>query len=294
MIALAAIPAVLGLLIGSFLNVVVYRVPRGLSVISPPSSCPRCDAQIRSYDNVPVMSWLLLRGRCRTCSAPISARYPLVEAGTALAFVAVVTWWAVQADLVQPLGVRLDILMRTGMLLGDLPTLAQTVASLLTLVAFFYLAGVSIALALIDLDVQRLPNVIVLPSYLVALVLLGTASVVSGDYEAVLRGCAGLAILWLVYFLMAMLYPGGMGFGDVKLAGVLGLYLGYLGWGELAVGAFAAFLLGGLFAVGLLVTKRAARTSGIPFGPWMLVGAWLGIFFGAWVWSGYLSLIGLS
>ncbi|MFT2815222.1 prepilin peptidase [Leifsonia sp. A12D58] len=296
MIALALIPAVFGLLIGSFLNVVVYRVPNGLSIVSPPSACPHCSYEIKSYDNIPVLSWLLLRGKCRNCKATISSRYPLVEAGTALMFVGVALWWMSSSSLVEHFETGLASLMTTGMLFlgADAPTSSEFIAAVLILVAFLYLAAISIALALIDLDVHRLPNAIVLPSYVVAAALLGAASILNGDFEALLRGGIGLAILWVAYLIMALAYPGGMGFGDVKLAGVLGLYLGYLGWGELAIGAFAAFLLGGLFAIALVVSKRANRKSGIPFGPWMLAGAWIGIFFGNWVWSGYLSLIGLS
>ncbi|WP_205750014.1 A24 family peptidase [Cryobacterium sp. SO1] len=295
MIGLLALPAALGVLIGSFLNVVVYRVPAGLSVMSPPSACPACGRRIKAFDNIPVLSWLVLQGKCRTCKAPISTRYPLVEAGTGLMFAAVAFWWASSSLLIGSLQVGLDSLILTGMLATDAggPTTAEFVAAVCILFAYLYLAAVSIALALIDLDVHRLPNAIVLPSYIVAVALLGAASILNGDLESFLRGLIGLATLWLAYAVMAVAYPGGMGFGDVKLAGVLGLYLGYQGWGELVFGAFAAFLLGGLFAVLLLVTKRATRKSGIPFGPWMLVGAWFGIFFGDSVWSGYLSLFNL-
>ncbi|WP_233199872.1 A24 family peptidase [Cryobacterium sp. N22] len=269
-VLVSVLSAVLGLAIGSFLNVVVYRVPAGMSVVVPPSSCPRCGAAIASRDNIPVLSWILLAGKCRSCRTAISVRYPLVEAGTAAAFVAV-----------------------TLHLFTDEPTNANGITNeLLVLGAFFYLAAVSIALALIDVDVHRLPNSIVLPGYIVGTVLLSLAALTSGDLGAVLRAGIGLAAMWFAYFLMAMVYPGGMGFGDVKLAGVLGLFLGYLGWGELAVGSFAAFLLGGFYAVGLLVARRATRKSGIPFGPWMLAGAWVGIFFGDRVWDGYLTLLG--
>jgi leader peptidase (prepilin peptidase) / N-methyltransferase len=116
----------------------------------------------------------------------------------------------------------------------------------------------------------------------------------SGDYPALLRAGIGMAALWLAYLAMALAYPGGMGFGDVKLAGVLGLYLAWVGWGALAVGAFAAFLLGGLFSIGLIIARKAGRKSGIPFGPWMLAGAWVGIFFGESIASGYLTLVGLK
>lgn len=269
-----ALSCVLGLVVGSFLNVVIYRVPNGLSIVSPASACPRCGAPIKPYDNVPVLSWIVLRGKCRSCRTSISSRYPLVELGTAVFFGAA-AW---------------------GILSGWVSTATPTepgVGTFLVLVAFLYLAAVSVALALIDLDTNRLPNVIVLPSYLFGAALLVVASVLQGNFAPLLGAAIGLAALWTTYFLLSLAYPGGMGFGDVKLSGVLGLYLGFLGWGPLAVGAFAAFLLGGLYAVGLLVTRRATRKSGIPFGPWMLAGAWVGIFCGERVWDGYLTLLGV-
>ena len=269
---------VLGAAIGSFLNVVVYRVPQGLSIVHPPSACPACGHAIRARDNVPVLSWLVLRGKCRDCRAPISARYPLVESGTAVFFV-LVGWWELAGLIENPV---------------SMISTATAVSVALSLAAFLYLAAVSIALALIDLDVHRLPNKIVLPAYVVGAVLLGSAALITGDYERLLGAGIGLAALWLAYFLMAILYPGGMGFGDVKLAGVLGLFLGWLGWGPLIVGSFAAFFLGGVFAVGLLVTRRVTRKGGIPFGPWMLLGAWVGIFAGDTLWSSYLALFGLA
>jgi leader peptidase (prepilin peptidase) / N-methyltransferase len=248
---------VLGLLIGSFLNVVVWRVPRGESVVSPPSACPRCGHAIRPRDNVPVLSWLALRGRCRDCAAPIAARYPAVELATGLAFVLVgagLGWsWA--------------------------------------LPAFLYLTAIAIALALIDLEVHRLPDAIVLPAYPVTAVLLAVASWGEGEWGALLRAAIGGVVLWAVYFALAVAKPGGMGFGDVKLAGVLGASLAWAGWGSLVVGAFAAFLIGGVFSIGLLVTGRATRSSGIPFGPWMLLGAALGIAVGEPLLDGYLGLV---
>jgi leader peptidase (prepilin peptidase) / N-methyltransferase len=216
--------------------------------------------EIRRRDNVPVVSWLVLRGRCRDCSAPISARYPLVEATTAVVF-ALVAW-------------------RFGPS-WELP-------------AYLWLAAIGIALVLIDLDVHRLPDAIVLPSYPVVIGLLALAGLNPGgeaDWGALLRALAGGAILFVAYFLMAVAYPGGMGFGDVKLAGVLGLGLGWLGWGALVVGGFSAFLLGGLFSVALLLLRRAGRRSGIPFGPWMVLGAAVGVAVGEQVWRAYLGLI---
>ena len=247
----------LGLLVGSFLNVVVWRVPRGESIVSPPSACPRCGARIRARDNVPVVSWLALRGRCRSCHRPISARYPLVELCTGLAF-AGVAWW-------------------TG-LSAALP-------------AFLYLAAVSVALALIDLDTKRLPDPIVLPSYPVGVVLLGIATAVNGDWSAMIRAAIAAFALFAFYFVLMVVREGGMGFGDVKLAGVLGLYLGWVGWSALVVGAFAAFLVGGVVSIGLLMAGGATRKSTVPFGPFMLVGAWLGFVLGEPVASAYLALL---
>jgi leader peptidase (prepilin peptidase)/N-methyltransferase len=267
-----------GALIGSFLNVVVYRVPRGLSVVTPPSACPNCGHRIRRADNVPVFSWLVLGGKCRDCRAAISGRYPLVELGTALSFALVAGW--VSAALADEPVSGLDTV--------------ELVALILSIAAFLYLAAVSITLALIDLDTHRLPNPIVLPAYLVGTVLLGAAALVTGDYGRLLGAGIGLAAMWLAYFLMAVLYPGGMGFGDVKLAGVLGLFLGWLGWEPLIVGSFSAFLLGGVFALVLLASRRVTRKGGIPFGPWMLAGAWVGIFAGDTIWYGYLALFGLA
>jgi len=243
---LAAGSALLGLLIGSFLNVVIWRVPRGESLVSPPSHCPGCERPVRPRDNIPVVSWLLLKGRCRDCDEPISARYPLVELLTAAVFAA--------------------LALRIG-LQPELP-------------AFLYLGAIGVALALIDLDTKRLPNVIVLPSYVVGLVLLTAAAVVSDQYDDLLRAVLGMAALYSLYFLLALIYPAGMGFGDVKLAGVLGLYLGWLGWAEVVSGGFLGFLFGGVIGLGLMAARRAGRKSQIPFGPFMLAGAFVAILWG--------------
>lgn len=277
MIALAApliaLVGVTGLAIGSFLNVVVYRVPAGMSVVRPRSACPNCGHEITARDNVPVLSWLLLRGKCRDCAEPISKRYPLVELAGAAAFVMVGLWAAPQ--------------------FAEASGVTAVVAAVLHLVALLYLAAISLALAIIDIETHRLPNVIVLPGYAVGAVLLGTAALLQGDLMGLGRMAAGAGILFAFYFVLAIISPRGMGMGDVKLAGVLGLFLGSLGWGQLAVGAGAAFVLGGLFSIILLITKRAGRKSGIPFGPWMLLGAWVGVFAGQAIAGSYLAIVGL-
>ena len=270
---LAALAGVFGLAIGSFLNVVVHRVPAGLSVVAPASACPQCDHPIRRRDNVPVLSWVLLRAKCRDCAAPISARYPVVEAATAVLFV------LVALVVPQPLGAT---------------TIGEALGRTVLLGALLFLMAVSVALSLIDLDTHRLPNAIVYPAAVVLLVLLSVVSAVSGDWGALLRGLLGAVVLGGAYLVLALAVPGGMGLGDVKLAVILGLVLAYLGWGPLAVGAFGGFLVGGTVAIALVLAGRARMGSGVPFGPSMLVGAWVGIVFGAPLWSAYLGLLGLS
>lgn len=260
----AAMAGILGAIIGSFLNVVIYRVPAGLSIVAPPSACPRCGHRIRGFDNIPVLSWIFLRGKCRDCREPISARYPLVELFTAVAFVLIMVWASGRP------------------------------AWLWLVPAYLYFAALSIALALIDIDAKKLPNRIVVPSLLVLPGLLALASFGTGDWWALLWAVVGGAALFLFYFILVISYPAGMGFGDVKLAAVVGLALGYLGWGPLIVGAFAAFLLGGIFSIALLTTGNATRKTGIPFGPWMLAGAWVGIAFGNEISTWYLTLVGIS
>lgn len=265
---------VLGAAIGSFLNVVIHRVPRGISVVTPPSACPQCATPIRPGDNIPVLSWLLLRARCRACSAPIAPRYAIVELVTALVFAG------------------LAALSAPAILTAS--SVAESAAAVLELVALLWFAGVGIALAAIDLDTHRLPDRIVLPSYAVLAALLGTAALLTGDGEGAARAAAGAGILFAFYLALALISPRGMGMGDVKLAGVIGLMLGWVGWAALAVGALAAFLLGGLAAVALILARRARRTTGIPFGPWMLGGAWIGILLGEPIARGYLALFGLD
>jgi leader peptidase (prepilin peptidase)/N-methyltransferase len=249
----------LGLLIGSFLNVVIHRVPRGESVVSPPSACPACSTPIRPRDNVPVVGWLLLKGRCRDCQAPISSRYPLVEAATAGLFV------------VMALRFGYD---------WALP-------------AYLYLAAVGLALALIDLDCKRLPDALTLPSYPLAAVLLGGAALAGSDSGEFVRALLGGVAMFAVYFALCFAYPAGMGFGDVKLAGVLGLYTAWLGWGAWAVGLFLGFFLGGVFGIALIAVKKGGRKTAVPFGPFMLLGALIAILVGLELAGGYADLTGL-
>ncbi|MGN8025421.1 prepilin peptidase [Microbacterium sp. 22242] len=282
---------VFGLVIGSFLNVVAYRVPAGVSLLRE-SRCPECDAPIRWWQNVPVVSWLALRGRCANCSVPISGRYPLVEAVTGVSFVAVTSWALTAAA--------------PRFISGGLPPGATVPGPTayrvfwVVLVAFLYFAAVSVVLTLIDLDTKRLPDAIVLPSIVVGMVLLALAAEAGESagsmtgWMTFLRAAAGAAILYAFYWIVRFISPRGMGGGDVKLAALAGLYLGWCGWATLAVGAFAAFVFGGLYSLALVLLRRAKRKTAIPFGPWMILGAWAGIAVGEPVGRWYVGILGLN
>lgn len=256
MLALALVFAIVGLLIGSFLNVVVWRVPRGESVVSPASACPGCSTPIRPRDNVPVAGWVLLKGRCRDCAAPISARYPLVEAATAVLFAVL------------------------ALRLGPDPVLP----------AYLYLAAVGLALALIDVDTRKLPDVLTLPSYPVLALLLGLGALLGSDSGDLVRALLGGVAMYAFYFALCFAYPAGMGFGDVKLAGLLGMATGWVGWGAWGVGLFGGFLLGGVFGAALVARGRGGRKTKVPYGPFMLAGALLAVLVGQPLAAAYLRL----
>ena len=156
--------------------------------------------------------------------------------------------------------------------------------------AYLYLAAVGIALALIDIDVKRLPDALTLPSYPVVGVLLGAAALVGSDSGDFVRAALGGAAMFAFYFALCFAYPAGMGFGDVKLSGVLGLATAWVGWGAWAVGLFGGFLFGGLWGIALILAKRGGRKSKVPFGPFMLAGALVGVLAGQDLFDGYLSL----
>lgn len=255
MAVLLVVVGVFGLAVGSFLNVVVHRVPRGESVARPPSACPKCGGRIRTRHNVPVLGWLVLRGRCADCAAPISGRYPLVEAATAVLFVAV----------------------------------AWRVADPATVPAYLYFTAVGIALALIDLDTRRLPNVLVLPSYPVLAVLLTVSAVVRDDWGALARAGVGGAGLFAFYLLLVLAYPAGIGWGDVKLAGLIGAVLAHLSWSTFVVGAFGGFVLGAVVGVAVMAAGRGGRKTALPFGPFMIAAALLALFVGDPVGAFYLD-----
>jgi leader peptidase (prepilin peptidase) / N-methyltransferase len=225
-----------GLAVGSFMTVAVYRMPRGESVVRPRSRCPSCGAEIGARDNVPVLSWLLLRGRCRRCGEPISAEYPLIELATA------------------------GVVVLAAIRYPD-PWQAVLVGGLLALMP---------GIALIDLRHRIIPNRLTYPALFlfVPVILLAWAI---GDAADPVRAGLGLLLYGGVLFIVAAI-SGGMGMGDVKLAAVIGLVLGSLGLRFVGVAAAAAIVLGGLGAIVALAMGKG-RKSAIPFGPYLAAGA---------------------
>ena len=246
---------VLGLLVGSFVNVVAHRVPAGASVLRPPSSCPRCGSRIRARHNVPVVGWLVLRGRCFDCDDPISARYPVVEAATGLLFAGA----------------------------------AAVVGPAWTLPAHLWFVAVTVTLVLTDLDHKRIPNRILYPGTVVAGILLAGGAAAEGQLPALGRGLAGGAAYFGLLLVVALEARGGFGFGDVKLAVLLGLFAAFASWGALFVAAFGGFVIGGLVSIVLMITGRAGRKDTIPFGPSMVVGAYVAIAWGEQIVDWYLG-----
>jgi leader peptidase (prepilin peptidase)/N-methyltransferase len=243
-----AIAAVAGLVTGSFFNVVIARLPRHESLLRPGSRCPHCGHPVRPYDNVPVFSWLILRGHCRDCGAPISARYPLVELVTAALFAAVV----------------IDTGADDQMWLG------------------LALVCVLVPVALIDLERRIIPNAILLPGA-VAAVAIVAATEPSKLPEHLIAGAAAAGFLLLA----ALAYPRGMGMGDVKFAGVMGLYLGR----AVAPAMLVALLSGTLVGAVIIARKgaREGRKTAVPFGPFLAFGALVGLFAGPDIVDWYLS-----
>jgi leader peptidase (prepilin peptidase)/N-methyltransferase len=244
--------AAFGLLIGSFLNVVAYRLPRGESLAHPGSHCPSCDAPVSPRDNIPVLSWLLLRGRCRGCSAPIARRYPTVEALTAALFAAVAVVHAHDTAM---------------LVLG------------LVLVAFL------VPITLIDLDHRIIPNRLTAPAAVLAIVL-GTALDPGGETERLIAGAAAGGVL----LLPSLLHPSGMGMGDAKLVGVLGLYLGR----GVAPAFLVAFAAGTAIGVAIMLRKGLAdgRKTAVPFGPFLALGGVVGALAGDELVQAYLGTFG--
>lgn len=250
---LAVVAALFGLLVGSFLNVVIHRVPLRQSVVSPRSACPGCGTTLAERDNVPVLSWLVLRGRCRTCSMRISIRYPLVELATAALFAAAAV--RLGADWALP--------------------------------AFCLFLAALLAVALIDLEHFIVPNRIVLPMLAVSLPLLGLAALLEDEWRSLATGVLGALLASNGLLLVNLVNPRGMGMGDVKLALLLGLFLGWLDLGHVALGLFLGFLFGAVGGILLIALRIKTRKDPVPFAPFLAAGALVAVLFGDWLLDRY-------
>jgi leader peptidase (prepilin peptidase)/N-methyltransferase len=246
--AIAFVCGLLGLCVGSFLNVVIWRVPRKESVVRPRSHCPACDTVVGSTDLVPVFSWLRLRGRCRACQEPIPMRYPLVEISSAVLFAAIGTRfhdsWA--------------------------------------LPAYLLMAAALLAISVIDLEHYIVPNRIVYPVGFATVPLLALAAVFTTDgWDSLVRALLGGVVAFVFLFTLHFIQPRGMGFGDVRLSFLLGIWLGWLGWWEVALGLFLGFLFGALLGLLLMGVKRRGRKQHIPFAPFLAAGTLVTVLWGA-------------
>lgn len=258
---LIALLALLGLAVGSFLNVVITRIPEGESVIQPRTKCPTCETQLGYRDSIPVLSWLLSRGRCRSCSSRITVRYPMVEVVTAI------TW-------------------------AGLAAYAMTHDTLGLLPLMLCVSGILISLFVIDLDHKRLPDPLTFLMYPVAVIGLAIDGLATGNWPI---GSALLgAAIWLLPIGGIWVLSGGraMGMGDVKLVPALGLILGWVGVGSAVVGLVSGWLIGAVVATVLILGRRARSGTAIPFGPFLIGGFAIGMLAGAVLSDAYMGAIG--
>lgn len=257
LIFVIVVSAAVGLAIGSFLNVVIHRVPAGLSIVAPGSACPGCGSPVKPRDNIPVLSWLLLHGRCRSCNAPISARYPLIETLTAVLFLLVAarlgTTWSLPAELT-------------------------------------FTAGL-IALAAVDVERFLLPRAIVYPVSIVVAACLLLAAGAEGRWSNLGVALLCAAVAFGLFFAINFVKPAWMGFGDVRLAGLIGLALGWLGPWYVVIGFMAANVAGALLGVGLMLSGRATRKTALPYGVFLAGGSMIAILVGGPIIHWYSHLV---
>jgi leader peptidase (prepilin peptidase)/N-methyltransferase len=238
--------AVMGLLVGSFLTVVADRVPRGGSVVAPPSACGACGSRLTAPDLVPVLSWLALRGKCRHCGNPIGKEPLILEIANATIFVL--------------FGLRFG---------------ADAV-----LVAFCILGAALVALVWIDLHEFRLPREITYTAFGLSSVAIVIAALVNDEPERIWQALLGAGIALAIMGGIYLVSRGGMGDGDVRLAPLLGLHLGYLNPGIVPIGLFLGFLIGAVVGVVMMATSKAGRKTALPFGPFLAAGTVLAVFIG--------------
>lgn len=243
------ISAVFGLVIGSFMNVVIHRVPLGQSIVKPSSSCPNCGIEISNRDNIPIISWLILKGKCHHCKAPISLRYPLVELGCGIIFAVTTVKIGLTSDLA----------------------------------AYLVLMPSLLALALIDFYTLLIPKKIVYSSFVLVLVLFGVSAAISNQWDHLFVAVACAVGWFVIFFMINLIRPKALGFGDVRLGLLVGLGLGWLGVGYVILGFFVANLVGSIIGVALILSKRIDRKQQFPYGVFLAIGAAFAIYFGSFI-----------
>jgi leader peptidase (prepilin peptidase)/N-methyltransferase len=259
----------IGACIGSFLNVVIYRVPAGLSILHPPSRCPHCLRQLAPRDNIPIIGWFLIKGKCRYCHTPVSWRYPAIEALTAFLF------WSLAAYF----GTSIPVLSLC-----------------------FYAAFLSwlLALAMIDIDTMTLPNSLTQSGLLLGLIYQVSLASINGDRIAfprlLLFGIGGAVLgIWLLEIMRIagrmFLQKEAMGGGDPKLAAMIGMWLG---WENVLLTILIASAIGTLVGAITIITKDLGKQQPIPFGPFLALGGAISLFFGKSILSAYLGWFGLA
>ena len=249
---------VLGLIFGSFGTVAAHRIPRRETIVTGRSKCPNCGRQIKAHENVPVVSYLVLRGRCPGCGTRISLRYPLTELAMGVLFALAV--------------VKFEVTV--------------------TAVVYAAFLWVLVVLTVIDLEHKLLPNRIVYPTFVVGWAGLVVAALVDGDTARLRSAALGAVVFGGFFFVVAFIYPAGMGGGDVKLAFVLGTFVGYAGGvGAVLAGMFASFLLGGVIGIIAIRVSGKGRKTQIPFGPFMAIGSVIAVFLGERIAEGYVEFL---
>jgi leader peptidase (prepilin peptidase) / N-methyltransferase len=248
----------LGLIFGSFGTVAAYRIPRRETIVTGRSKCPHCGRQITALENIPVISYLALRGKCPGCKTSISIRYPLTELATGILFALAVAKFELSVTAV-------------------------------VYAAFFW---VLVVLTVIDLEHKLLPNRIVYPTFIAGWIGLVAAVLIDGEAARLKSAALGAVVFGGFFFLVAFIYPAGMGGGDVKLAFVLGTFVGYAGGvGAVLVGMFLSFLLGGVIGIIAMGFSGKGRKTQIPFGPFLALGSVLAVFVGERIADAYVDFL---
>ncbi|MTI81178.1 MAG: prepilin peptidase [Firmicutes bacterium] len=245
------IVTLLGACMGSFLNVCICRIPYQESVVYKPSHCPQCEKKLGAMDLIPIFSYIFLKGRCRSCDEKISIQYPLVELLTAVLFLATYLHWGWQW---------------------------QTVS-------MWSFVSILIAVTVIDIYHQIIPDKILLVGSLI-----GLPFIILSSFNQFISGIIGFFVAGLILLVIAVVSKGGMGGGDIKLAAVIGLFLG---WQNALLALFISFLAGGLIGIFLLVTKLKGRKDAVPFGPYLALGGLISAFYGNQLIKWYLNISGL-